>query len=349
MRSLALSHFAIRTILAGLVSLVSFSAFAYETDTGVVLAIHGGYAPDKPDLTPELKASFCADMQRALMAGANKLNTTKNSMDAVEAAIVVLEDSPHFNAGRGSVFTHEGKVELDASIMEGKDKKAGAIASITTAKNPILAARAVMEHTPHVLLVGQGADDFCKEQKLELVDQEYYKTERRWKQHLGDLEKEKSVIKKNGAFLVPHSSEELGTVGAVALDANGNLAAGTSTGGLSNKKHGRVGDSPIIGAGTYADNEGVALSATGHGEYFIRFHVASAVNDLVKLKKMPLKAATHHVLFNQLNEKAGEGGVIALDRKGNASLEANSEGMLRGYVKKGGKMRAFVYNDECKF
>ncbi len=312
-----------------------------------VLAIHGGYAPDKPDLTEELKKNFCEDMRKALSVGYALIHKGKPGLEAVEASVKILEDSPHFNAGKGAVFTHEGKNELDASIMEGKDRTAGAVAGVTTVKNPISAAKKVMEQTPHVLLIGHGAEEFAKEQKLELVDPKYFWTERRWKQHEKDLEKEKNAIQKNGASLKSIHGIEYGTVGAVALDSNGTLAAATSTGGLSNKKHGRVGDSPIIGAGTYADNEGAAVSCTGHGEYFIRNHVASLINDLCKYKKMSLKDATHHVLNDILNVNAGEGGVIALDKKGNISLDSNSEGMLRGYVEASGKIHAFVYDEKC--
>lgn len=308
-----------------------------------ILAVHGGYAPDKPELTEALTKELCSGMKEALSKGYATLKEKKSGLDAVESAIRILEDNPNFNAGRGAVFTHEGKNELDASIMEGKEKKAGAVASVTNVKNPITGARAVMEKTRHVLLVGPGAEKFAKQAGVETVEQKYFWTKPRWDEHLRDLEKEK---KQKTAALPP--GHRWGTVGAVALDLVGTLNAGTSTGGLSNKMHGRVGDSPIIGAGTYADNEGVAVSATGHGEYFIRFHAASEINDLVKYKGMPLKDATFHVLNNELSEKAGEGGVIAIDKHGNVSLDSNTSGMIRGFATKDGVLRAFVGEEECK-
>lgn len=313
-----------------------------------VLAVHGGYAPDKPELTQTLSKSLCTDMRLALTKGYEILSQKKSSLDAVEAAVRILEDSPHFNAGRGAVFTHEGKNELDASIMEGKEKKAGAMASVTTIKNPVSGARAVLEKTRHVFLIGHGAEVFAKGAGLEIVQPSYFWTKPRWEEHLRGLEAEKK-IKKSGLSAHLPLSRHWGTVGAVALDSQSTVSAATSTGGLNNKMHGRVGDSPIIGAGTYADNAGAAVSATGHGEYFIRFHAASEINSLVKYKKMPLKAATHYVLNEELSEKAGEGGVIAIDPQENISLDSNTSGMLRGYVTKAGEIHAYISNEECQF
>lgn len=316
--------------------------FAAESAKGV-LAIHGGYAyADKP-LPPELFKGFCEGLKRSLAEGYAVWKEGKPGLDVVEASVRVLEDVSLFNAGKGAVFNNEGVNELDASIMEGKTKMAGAVAGVRTVRNPISAARAVMEKTQHVLLIGGGADKFAKEQGLEIVKPAYFKTEHRWKQFLTG----KKADKKNGAshFVLP--PRQWGTVGAVVRDKAGNLAAGTSTGGLSNKKNGRVGDSPLIGAGTYADNAGVAVSGTGHGEYFIRHNVASEINSLVKYKGMPLKDAVHHVLFNILNKDRGEGGVIAIDKDGAIALDANSEGVNRGYVTEGGEVFAYVYEERC--
>lgn len=337
-----------------LLSPVCLAAASKSETEKVILAVHGGYAPDKP-VDPKIMKDLCHGLRLALMAGYEKLKgpSKSSSLDAVEAAVKVMENSGTFNAGRGCVFTHEGKAELDASIMEGKSKMAGAVANVTTIKNPVAAARAVMEHTKHVMLVGQGADQFAKEQGLETKPPDYFFTQRRWDQLQEDLKKEKKekeeeeARKKGGASLWVPREHKLGTVGAVALDSTGTLAAATSTGGLSNKKHGRVGDSPIIGAGTYADNEGVAVSATGEGEWFIRFHVASEINDLVKYKGLSLKQATDHVLKHELSAKAGEGGVVAIDKNGNFSAEENSEGMVRGYVTDSGAFHVLIYGEEC--
>lgn len=304
-----------------------------EIATGVILGVHGGTGMDKVDMTPELEKIFRADLEQALRAGhAALLKKDAVGLDGVEAAIRVLEDSPAFNAGKGAVFTRDGKNELDASIMEGNLKRAGSVAGVTTVRNPIRAARAVMEKSPHVMLIGPGADRFAAEQGLEIVDPKYFWTERRWQ----DLQK---------ALAAEQKKEPHGTVGAVALDAAGNLAAGTSTGGMTKKRSGRVGDSPIIGAGTYADNAGCAVSATGHGEYFIRYSVAHDINALVAYKGLSIKDAADEVIQKKLKQAGGEGGVITLDAKGRFTTSYNSEGLYRGYITRDGKVVVRLYED----
>lgn len=298
----------------------------------VVLAIHGGIGLDKKDMTPELSAKIRSELEAALRAGHAVLAKGGTSLDAVQAAIVPLEDSPLFNAGRGAVFTHEGRNELDASLMEGKTKRAGAVAGVTTVKNPILAARAVMDKSKHVLLIGRGAELFAEGVGVEIVDPEYFFTEDRWQQLLKQLRKDKA-------------QHDHGTVGAVALDSGGNLAAGTSTGGMSNKQFGRVGDSPILGAGTYADNAACAVSATGHGEFFIRHVVAHSIVDLMKYKQLPVSKAADEVIQRTLKPDGGEGGVIVLDHRGNFAASYNTEGMYRGYVTGDGRIRVMLYED----
>lgn len=300
---------------------------------GVVLAVHGGTGMEKALVTPELDAALRADLKKALQAGYAALQAKQaTSLDGVVASIRVLEDSPLFNAGKGAVFTRDGKNELDASLMEGATKRAGAVAGVTNVKNPITAARAVMEQSPHVLLIGKGAEVFAQEKGLEIVDPGYFWTERRW----ADLQK---------ALAEEQKKEGHGTVGAVAVDASGNLAAGTSTGGMTKKRSGRVGDSPIIGAGTYADNGGCAISATGHGEYFIRYSVAHDINALTAYKGLNVSAAANEVIHGKLKPAGGEGGVIVLDAKGRLAMSYNSEGLYRGYVTRDGKIVVHLYDD----
>lgn len=311
----------------------------------VVLAIHGGIAAKRKESNAELEKTLRTELQRALETGYRELQKPAASgLDAVEAAIRILEDSPHFNAGKGAVFTHEGRNELDASIMEGREKRAGAVASVTVIKNPIAAARAVMEKSKHVLLVGRGAEVFATKAGLEIVEPSYFKTERRWNEIQETLRKEAEAAHK-GSAAPAVAGEQWSTVGAVALDPAGNLAAGTSTGGMSNKMFGRVGDSPIIGAGTYADNEACAISATGHGEYFIRYVVAHDIAALVKYKQMPVEAAAAEVVLGKLKTAGGEGGLIALDRQGRLAMPYNTEGMYRGYVNRDGKVTVMLYGD----
>lgn len=312
---------------------VGVAAAAEEPIADVILGVHGGTGMDKKDMTPELEKFFRTDLERALKAGYETLAKPEaTSLDAVETAIRVLEDSPHFNAGKGAVFTKEGRNELDASIMEGKEMKAGAVAGVTILKNPISAARAVMEKSKHVMLIGRGAEVFATKAGMEIVDPAYFWTPRRWEDW-----------KASQAAIEERPKGPLGTVGAVALDRHGNLAAGTSTGGMTGKQYGRVGDSPIIGAGTYADNEGCAVSCTGHGEYFIRYAVSHSIVSLVKYKQLSVKAASEEVVNGTLKKAGGEGGVIALDRQGKFAMSYNGEGLYRGWVTKDGKIQVMLY------
>jgi beta-aspartyl-peptidase (threonine type) len=267
-------------------------------------------------------------------------------LDAVEAAICVLEDSPLFNAGRGSVFTSDGKNEMDAAVMDGATKKAGAVASVQGIKNPVRAARKVMEQTSHVMLVGDGADKFAHEQGLQFEDSAYFFTQERWDELQRTKEQERALKKEYGSLAFPHT--HLGTVGAVAVDKNGNLAAGTSTGGLTNKRWGRVGDSPIIGAGTYADNETCAVSCTGRGEVFILLSAAHEVSALMRYQGLSVEKAAQRVVHGELVTLGGEGtgGLIALDRNGHFAMECNTPGMYRGYIKADGVPHTFIYRDE---
>lgn len=339
--------------LIGLIGLLGPIACAEDAVVeNVVFAIHGGIGLDKVEMTPEIDKRVRTELEQALRAGfaaLNKPNAT--GLDAVEAAIRLMEDSPQFNAGRGAVFTHDGRNELDASIMEGKTLKAGSVAGITTIKNPITAARAVMEKSKHVLLISRGAEAFAAEKGLEIVDPKYFWTEERWKQLQKQLEEEKKRSQGSGGRgqetaevaerHLPGFS--FGTVGAVALDKAGNLSAGTSTGGMSNKRWGRVGDSPIIGAGTYADNEACAISATGHGEYFIRYGVAHDIVALMKYKGLAVNAAADEVIRKKLKAAGGEGGVICLDHNGRYYPSYNTEGMYRGCITRDGQVQVRIF------
>jgi beta-aspartyl-peptidase (threonine type) len=280
------------------------------------------------------------------------LESGGSSLDAVVATIKVFEDDPLFNAGKGAVFTNEGKNELDASIMDGRSGLAGAVAGVTTVKNPITAARAVMEKTRHVLLTSSGADQFATLQKLDVVSPDYFFTQHRWDQLQKAKEQQRIQLDHDGkqkTSLAPFESwmvdYKYGTVGAVALDAAGNLAAGTSTGGLTNKLYGRVGDSPIIGAGTYADNGTVAVSGTGTGEFFIRGVVAYDIAARMKYAKKSVSDAVDETIKSTLVDKEGRGGVIALDKDGNIKFGFNTEGMYRGYIRADAKPVVHIYKD----
>lgn len=333
-------------VVAALASIVS----AAPPVPKVVLAIHGGTAGDRKELTPELEKLVRADMQRALEVGHAVLSREEGTaLDAVEAAVRVLEDSPHFNAGKGAVFTHEGQNEMDASIMDGRNLKAGAVASVTVIKNPITAARAVMDKTKHVLLAGRGAEVFATKAGVETVDPSYFWTERRWKQIQTIWEREASeraaAGKQSRAGTGPLEDEPWSTVGAVARDAQGNLAAATSTGGRTNKMYGRVGDSPIVGAGTYAENGVCAVSGTGEGEYFIRYSACFDIAALMKYKGLSLEAATVEVIQNKLKPAGGEGGVVAIDAEGNFSAPYNTPGLYRGYITADGQTKVMLYEE----
>jgi len=288
-----------------------------------------------------MEKQYRTALEEALRTGHAILARGGSSIDAVEATVRVLEDNPLFNAGKGAVFTHEGRNELDASIMEGKTRKAGAVAGVTIIRNPISAARAVMEKSPHVMMTGKGAELFATKMGLEIVDPSYFWTERRWKSLQNELRKETSPQ----SALPADPERKHGTVGAVAVDRAGNLAAATSTGGMTNKQYGRVGDSPIIGAGTFAENESCAVSATGHGEFFIRWTVAYDIAALMKYRGMTVQAAADEVINKKLKAVEGEGGVIALDAKGNFAMPFNSEGMYRGWIGADGVPKVSIYKD----
>ena len=277
-------------------------------------------------MTPGKENAYRSKLKETLNAGYSILDKGGTSLDAVEATIRIMENSELFNAGKGAVFTNAGTNELDASIMDGSDLKAGALARVRTVKNPISAARKVMEETWHVMLSGDGADKFAKEQGLDIVDPNYFYTQRRW-----DSLKKIQV-------------EKHGTVGCVALDKHGNLAAGTSTGGLTNKRWGRVGDSPIIGAGTYANNQTCAVSGTGQGEYFIRGNVAYDVSAIMEYKGKSVGEAAQNVI-RKLSDKGGNGGIITMDSKGNISMPFNTAGMYRGFRKAGQAPEIFIYKN----
>ena len=301
-----------------------------------VLVIHGGAGVVANDVTPEREKAVRASLQRALEAGYAELKVGKAALDAVTAVITVLEDDPLFNAGKGAVFNHAGKNELDAAIMDGATLAAGSVANVHRVKNPILLARAVMEKSPHVMLVGDGAEEFARSAGIELVDAKYFYTESRWQQLQSALKEERE--KTASPTKAPHH----GTVGAVALDAQGHLAAGTSTGGMTNKRYGRVGDSPIIGAGTYA-NAKCAVSATGWGEFYIRANAAHDICARVEYKGESVAQAAKDVVMDVVPKLGGDGGVIALDADGNFATPFNTEGMYRGWVDKDGKVHIAIF------
>jgi beta-aspartyl-peptidase (threonine type) len=321
------------------------------------LVIHGGAGTIlKKNMTEEKEVEYRNTLNESLMAGYNILLAGGSSEDAVEAAIVVMEDSPLFNAGRGSVFNSDGKNEMDASIMNGKTRNAGAVAQVNNIKNPIQAARAVMNHSPHVMMVGDGAITFAKEQDLEMVDSAYFYDERRWQQweklrgsneQQLDHSEERSDVNQEQLDIEFNEKvdQKFGTVGAVAIDKLGNITAGTSTGGMTNKMYGRIGDSPIIGSGTYADNNTCGVSSTGHGEFFMRSVVAYDIAALMDYKGLSLKDAANEVVNVKLKEFGGGGGIIAVDSEGNYALTFNTEGMYRGAIQENGEPKVFIYKD----
>ncbi|WP_225859757.1 MULTISPECIES: isoaspartyl peptidase/L-asparaginase family protein [Chitinophaga] len=326
------------------------------TKTKYVLVIHGGAGTIlREQMTPQKEQAYKAALQLSLQQGYDILRKGGSSLDAVEAAVRVMEDSPLFNAGKGAVFTNEGKNEMDAAIMNGKTLEAGSVAGVTVIRNPITAARAVMEKTQHVMLIGPGAEKFAKEAGLEIVPPSYFYTEERWQglQKVKAMDSTKTQLDhdapasphpKSGAKLgIENKDHKFGTVGAVALDKQGNLAAATSTGGMTNKKYGRVGDAPIIGAGTYANNATCAISCTGWGEYFIRLSVAKTVSDLVEYKGWTLEKAANELIAKQVPALGGDGGLIAIDKNGNIAMPFNTAGMYRGAVTEDGKITVEIY------
>jgi len=338
------------TILFGL---LMKTAFSQQKDTAkYVLVIHGGAGTIlKKNMTPEKERLYRDGLQKALDAGNAILAKGGTALDAVEAVVRLLEDNPLFNAGKGAVFTNEGKNELDAAIMDGKTLKAGAIASVTHIRNPVTTARLVMENSPHVLMIGEGAEKFAKSRGVEMVDQSYFFTQERW----DALQQAKKVdsLKKINDSAADKSVKQLdkpdykyGTVGAVALDKYGNLAAATSTGGMTNKRFGRVGDAPLIGAGTYANNATCAISGTGWGEFFIRLVMAKSVSDRMELAGQSLDAAAREMIMKQLPALGGDGGLIGVDRNGNITMPFCTEGMYRGYIKWNGESAVRIYKED---
>ena len=307
----------------------------------IALVIHGGAGTmSRSALTPEQEAGIRAALDAALDAGQAVLADGGSALDAVSAAVVVMEDSPYFNAGKGAVFNADGINELDASIMDGVDQRAGAIAGVHRVRNPILLARAVMEHSPHVMLVGDGAEAFARQRgDIALVEPGYFRTEHRWKQ----LEEARAKAKSSAAA-APPAGTYFGTVGAVALDRDGRIAAATSTGGMTNKRWGRVGDSPIIGAGTWADAR-CGVSATGWGEFFIRLAVAHDICARVAYGGIGLVAAAEQVVMQRVPAAGGDGGVIALDAQGRIAMPFNTDGMYRAALHPDGRREVAIFRD----
>jgi L-asparaginase / beta-aspartyl-peptidase len=320
------------------------------------LAIHGGAGViERASMTRENEAAYRAALSSALETGAKILRDGGSALDAVESTIRLMEDDPLFNAGRGAVFTAAGRNELDASIMDGANLSAGAVAGVTRARHPITVARTVMEKSPHVMLAGEGADSFAKDQGLELVDPSFFFTERRWQELEETLRKRGEPIPARPAGAPkpqaaitrgPLDEHEFGTVGMVALDSHGNLAAGTSTGGTTGKRWGRVGDSPIIGAGTYASNQSCAVSGTGVGEFFIRLTVAREVCGLVQYKNYSVQQAADEVIQNRLSALKGTGGVIVISPQGDIAWSFNTSGMYRASTAAGIPARIAIFKDE---
>ncbi|MFH0760144.1 MAG: isoaspartyl peptidase/L-asparaginase [Bacteroidota bacterium] len=310
--------------------MVAGCKFHGKDKTEYAIAIHGGAGVIlKENLSDEMEKAYLTMLDSALTAGENILKTGGASLDAVEKVIRIMEDCPLFNAGKGAVYTHEGYNELDASIMDGSNLMAGAVAAVRNVKNPISLAMKIMTNSKHVMLSGEGATEFAREQGLEIIDSSYFYTDRRWNDLKKAIEKEKQ--------------NKYGTVGCVALDKNGNLAAGTSTGGMTNKRWNRIGDTPVIGAGTYASNKSCAVSGTGHGEYFIRYTVAREIAALMEYQNMTVQQAAEEVIMNRLKNAGGEGGVIALDKNGNIALVFNSPGMYRGLADSRGNRQIAIF------
>lgn len=337
-----------RTLIYILLTVCSSSLLAQQTATNktesgkYVLAIHGGAGTlNKSQFTPALEAKYKSGLDSALLVGNAILEKGGTALDAVEATVKVLENNPFFNAGKGAVFTSEGINELDAAIMDGKTLAAGSIAGVRTIKNPITAARAVMEKSEHVLLSGRGAEAFAAAQGIEIVDPSYFYTPERWK-GLQRAKQRDSLDQSKKAGQTAYETEneqqrrkdKYGTVGAVALDTHGNLAAATSTGGMTNKKWGRIGDAPIIGSGTYANNNTVAISCTGWGEYFLRLVMAKSISDRMEFGGQSLALASETLVMKELPALGGDGGLIAVDKNGNIALPFCTEGMYRGFIKK---------------
>lgn len=314
----------------------SMDAISVSANHPWCLVIHGGAGgPPRGSMSPGAENAYLQKLDTALLAGSEILRNGGSSLDAVEAVVRFMEDCPMFNAGKGSVLTLEGVAEMDASIMDGKTLNAGAVAGVHSIKNPVSAARKVMENSPHVLLMDGGAEEFAKDQGLEIVDPAYFVTrtmKERW---------EKSKKEEPGQG--KEEGKKSGTVGAVALDQHGNLAAATSTGGMMNKMHGRIGDSPIIGAGTYANNLTCAVSCTGHGEFFIKNVVAYDLSAMMEYRGIPIEEAAKIVIMEKLKSRSAEGGLIAVDKEGRMAMEFNTNAMFRGYVNSEGQKGVMIY------
>jgi len=354
----------VRSTATLLLTTLALAACAARTDdtaaipapagTGFGMVIHGGAGTiSRANMTPELEAQYHAALERALQAGHRILAEGGTSLDAVEAAVRLLEDEPLFNAGRGAVFTSEGRNELDAAIMDGRTLAAGAIAGVTRVKNPISLARLVMEQSPHVMMIKEGAEVFGREHNVEFVPENYFFTEQRWNALIRALEAEGRPAPQRPTGVTSGDAEtgidddpehKFGTVGAVALDRHGNLAAATSTGGMTNKRFGRVGDVPVIGGGTYA-NQRCAVSATGHGEFFIRNVVAHDICARMEYQNISLERAASDVVMTRLVQQGGDGGIIAMDAQGNYTMPFNSTGMYRGYVGPDGRTQTAIFRD----
>ena len=338
-----------------LISCVEKSQTSQETkdkeENKYVMVIHGGAGTiEKALMTAEKEKAYTEALTAALQAGYDMIKEGKPSLDAVQASINIMENSPLFNAGKGAVFTHDGKNEMDASVMDGKTLMAGAVAGVTNIKNPINAARAVMEKSEHVMMVGNGAELFAAANGCDTVSPDYFFTQERYDQlqrTIAESEKGRAAYnnfdpRDSKISGVSESDKKFGTVGAVALDKNGNLAAGTSTGGMTNKKYGRVGDAPIIGAGTYCNNLTAGISSTGWGEFYIREVAAHRLSSLMELKGLSVQDAAKQVI-EEIGKMGGDGGIIALDKSGRVAMEFNTSGMYRGTVDENGKISIEIY------
>jgi beta-aspartyl-peptidase (threonine type) len=346
----------VRYLVVSLLILLSISSTAQENkqleippkmNTNFSIAIHGGAGNmAKKNLTPEKEAEYKAILNEALEKGRSMLAEGAKSIDVVEAVIKVMEDSPLFNAGKGSVFSHEGHNEMDAAIMDGKTLDAGTLANVRTIKNPISAAKAIMQKSKFVFLSGKGAEKFANENQIEIVDTSYFFYQPRWDEYIKirDSKKLKLDHDNSSGMLEPFNSsiDKYGTVGCVVMDRFGDLAAGTSTGGIVNKEYNRIGDSPVIGAGTYANNKTCAISCTGHGEDFIKLVAAYDVSSLMEYKKLKLKTAVARVI-KKLTEIKGRGGMIAIDHKGTIVMDMNTNGMFRGCATEKGILEVAIY------
>ena len=346
MRILSLSL----VLLATLCTSTVWAANAPATNSHpIAIVIHGGAGTISPkDMTPALETEYRFMLRKALDTGYGVLRKGGTSLDAVQAAIEIMENSPLFNAGKGAVFTHDGKNEMDAAVMDGATLKAGAVADVRHVKNPIALARLVMEKTPHVLLVADGAEKFALSQGMELMPASYFYTKQRWDELQRALKKEGDKTAAVQEQYPGTTAHGFGTVGAVALDRYGNIAAGTSTGGLTNKMDGRVGDSPIVGDGTYANNLTCGESGTGTGEFYMRLNLTKDVSDLMEYKGWSLKKAVDYEIYDKLVKFGGKGsgGLIALDRKGNIVTAFNTTGMYRGWIDTRGHVTVKIFKGE---